>query len=220
LIISKGWVTPTPIKILTMKKALTFILLLTAIVTVSGQSISISATQEKGGKAFKGYFNITDMGLLIGSPSSRHPAPFAFMTTNGWHITKQFSAGVGVGVEFPSGTYMPIVLDARYYIRKTAFSPFFSLSAGGLVPLDDDGSGHSYYATDAYWPYQNYEPYQAQGGWLLNPGFGVRHMFGENFGILFGAGYRFQRLYYTSGDTRRMIVDYNRLSIKIGITFR
>ena len=203
-----------------MKKTLTTILLLAAFITASGQSISFTASAEKGGKAFKGYYNITDIGLLIGSTSNRHPAPFAFMTTNGYHITEQFSAGLGIGVEFPSGTYMPMVLDARYYVRNTAFSPFFSLSAGYTLPLDDDGTGQSGYVTDVYWPYPNYTPYVAHGGWLVNPGFGIRHMFGENFGIIFGVGYRVQRLYYTAGDTRRLLVDYNRLSLKIGITFR
>lgn len=208
-----------------MKKSIPFTLILLAgLLPVSGQTPASSAAAEKGARAFKGYFNITDMGLLIGSTGNRHPAPFAFMTTNGYHITEQVSLGLGVGVEFISGSYMPVVLDARYYIRNTGFSPFLSLTGGYSHPLDDEGAFGSSVSTDVYWPGQNYnytyEPYKAKGGWLLSPGFGIRNMFGEKFGIIFNAGYRIQRLYYAQGDTRKLTADYNRLVIKIGIIFR
>jgi hypothetical protein len=204
-----------------MKKIITFtIIFLACSIFVSGQTITLAPAADKGGQAFKGYFNITDMGLLIGSTQNRHPAPYSFMTTNGYHISEQLSLGLGIGVEFLSGSYMPIVLDARYYVRKTGFSPFFSLYGGYALALDDDGSNGYGYVTDVYWPYQDYQPYQAKGGWLLNPGFGIRNMFGENFGIIFSAGYRLQRLYYTAGEQKRLMVDYNRLSVKIGIIFR
>lgn len=203
-----------------MKKTLTITLLFLAGCAFSfGQTLNAPAPGNSG-KAFKGYFNITDMGLLIGSTQNRHPAPFSFMTTNGYHIAEQLSLGLGVGVEFISGSYMPIVLDARYYVRNTPFSPFFSLYGGYALALDDDGSNGTGYAYDVYWPNQTYEPYQAKGGWLLNPGFGIRNMFGENFGIIFSVGYRVQRLYFAAGDDRKLRVDYNRLAVKIGIIFR
>lgn len=203
-----------------MKKTSLILILLAGFSFTFGQTISLTPSPAKGGKSFIGYFNITDMGLLIGSTQNRHPAPFSFMTTNGYHVTEKLSLGLGVGVEFLSGSYMPVVLDARYYVRKTGFSPFFSLYGGYALALDDDGANGIYYATDVYWPYQNYQPYKARGGWLLNPGFGIRNMFGENFGILFSVGYRVQRLYYSAGEDRRLTVDYNRLAIKIGILFR
>ena len=205
-----------------MKKILLFTLFVMAGFTfVNGQSLNTPAPPtEKGGQAFKGYFNITDMGLLVGSTQNRHPAPFSFMTTNGYHISEQISLGLGIGVEFLSGSYMPLVLDARYYVRNTGFSPFFSLYGGYALALDDDGANGIGYTTDAFWPNQNYQPYQAKGGWLLNPGFGIRNLFGENFGIIFSVGYRVQRLYFAAGDQRRLMADYNRLALKIGIIFR
>lgn len=203
-----------------MKRFISITIMLAGLISLSGQSISFTQAPEKKGGAFKGYFNITDMGLLIGSTQNQHPAPFAFMTTNGYHITEQLSAGLGVGVEFLSGSYMPIVLDARYYVRKTGFSPFFSLYGGYALALDDEGINQTGYVYDVYWPNQTYVPYVAQGGWLLNPGFGIRNMFGENFGIIFSVGYRVQRLYFTAGDQKRLMVDYNRLAVKLGIIFR
>jgi len=44
-------------------------------------------------------------------------------------------------------------------------------------------------------------------------------MFGDNFGMTFSVGYRFQRLYYTS-ENKDLITDYNRLMLKVGISFR
>jgi hypothetical protein len=203
------------------KKATSVLILLMAATWLAGGQVTAPVpAPEKGGQAFRGYFNITDMGLLIGSIQNRHPAPFIFLTTNGFHLTEQLSLGLGTGVEFLSGSYLPILVDVRYYVRNSGFSPFFSLFGGGTIPLDDDGSNGTVYSYDAYWPYPDYKPYEAKGGWLLNPGFGIRNMFGKNFGIIFAAGYRFQRLYYASGDDRRLTVDYNRLSMKIGIIFR
>jgi hypothetical protein len=202
-----------------MKKILSLTTILLAVCTIAGGQTP-APPAEKAGRAFKGYFNITDMGLLIGSPQNRQPAPFSFMTTNGFHITEQLSLGLGIGVEFPSGSYMPIVLDTRYYVRATGFSPFFSLYGGYALVLDDDGTNGYGSVFDSSWPYQYYQPYQAKGGWLLNPGFGIRNMFGKNFGIVFSVGYRVQRLYFAAADQRKLMVDYNRLSVKIGIIFR
>jgi len=186
---------------------------------------NLSAQPEtEGTQGFMGYFNVTDIGLLIGSPDNQNPAPFSFITFNGAHITPQLSAALGIGVEFPTGSYMPVVLDARYYIRDESFSPFLQLYGGYALPLDDDGNkgGIWYDEVSSKWPYYyvDYEPYKARGGWLFNPGFGIRNLFGDNFGVIFSVGYRVQRLYYKAGDDRERIKDFNRLVLKIGITFR
>ncbi len=177
---------------------------------------------EKVSYGFTGYFNVTDIGLLIGSPENAHPAPFSFITFNGVHLTEQLSTSLGIGVEFPSGSYMPLVLDVRYYIRNTNFSPFLQLYGGYALPLDDNmNQGVWYDAASSAMPYYpNYESYMAKGGWLINPGFGVRSLLGENFGVVFSVGYRVQRLYYEAGDDRKRTVDNNRLVMKIGITFK
>jgi len=116
-----------------------------------------------------------------------------------------------------------MVLDVRYYLRNTNFSPFFQLYGGYALPLDDEGNQVIWYdmaSSSMPYYYDDYEPYVARGGWLLNPGFGVRSLFGENFGVIFSVGYRVQRLYYKAGSDRERIMDYNRLVMKIGITFR
>lgn len=187
-----------------------------------GESVRILPKEMKS-KAFSGYFNSTEIGLLIGSPSNGQSAPFSFMTTNGWHLTDQFSAGLGLGVEFASGSYLPVVLDFRYYVRDTDFSPFLFMYGGYAFPLDDNLSyyGNVIWDEASSVPYDYYyEPFEAQGGFLLNPGFGIRKLFSDSFGVNFTVGYRFQRLYYTSASDRQLFVDLSRLTLKIGITFR
>lgn len=212
-----------------MKKS--FLLLIAGIILaigVNGQTLlkvgdtSITLTKEnKSTNAFTGYFNITDMGLIIGSTDNSNVAPFTFLTTNGYHFTEQFSGGLGIGVEFLSGSYMPIVLDARYYIRNTSFSPFISLYGGYALPLDDNGFYNYYnYSSSSSFNYEDYSSYEAIGGWLVNPGFGIRKMFSPDFGIIFAVGFRIQRLYYAGEKDRQLFTDYNRLTMKIGITFR
>jgi fructose-specific phosphotransferase system IIC component len=100
---------------------------------------SRNKTKVSSTNTFTGYFNITDVGVLIGSSDNSRVAPFSFMTINGMHMTEQLSLGLGVGLEFPSGSYMPLVLDTRYYLRNESFSPFFSLYGGFALPLDDNG---------------------------------------------------------------------------------
>lgn len=213
-----------------MKKLLN-ICLIALFLGVSAQAQDLSELKDAALKklglietpnTFTGYFNLTDVGFLIGSPDNARIAPFSFMTVNGAHLTEQFSLGLGLGLEFPTGSYMPIVVDARYYLRNESFSPFFSLYSGYAVPLDDDGYYAWQYAYDysSSFYYEDYQSLTPRGGWLVNPGFGFRHMFGPNFGVIFGMGYRFQRLYYQGTGDRQVITDYSRLSLKFGITFR
>jgi len=178
---------------------------------------------QSGGQnhAFRGYFNITDNGLLIGSPHNSHPAPFTFQTINGWQVSEQLSAGLGLGVEFLAGSYMPLFADIRYYVRNSSFSPFFMLNLGYSFALDDDNSNVTQYYYSKPWQGNYTMPdYRAGGGWLINPGFGIRNMFSDNFGVVFSVGYRNQRLFYRAENDHRLLADYNRLVMRIGILFR
>jgi len=201
------------------KVTLILLLWLTVITGSAGQQTAPSGDSSL--HTFTGYFNITDLGLLIGSPENSHPAPFSFQTVNGFHLTSQVSAGLGLGVEFLSGSYLPVFLDARYYVRNSNFSPFFYFEAGYTIPLDDDCSSSNDWMVAANWPY-NYTvlDYKALGGWMFNPGFGIRSLFSDNFGLVFSVGYRNQRLFYRADQYHRLLADYNRLVLKIGILFR
>ncbi len=178
-------------------------------------------SEENRQYTFKGYYNITEMGVLAGSNENEYNAPFSFLTVNGYHLTNKLALGVGVGVEFMAESYMPVMLDVRYYLRDKNFSPFVFVQGGYSFALDDDAEEKIRYDFYDIWPYPTSEyPVKAKGGWVFNPGVGIRSMFSQNFGLLFSVGYRLQQFNYDSDENRELQVDYNRLSIKLGIIFR
>jgi hypothetical protein len=59
----------------------------------------------------------------------------------------------------------------------------------------------------------------AKGGILINPGAGYHRMFSDSFGMSFAFGYQFHRLGFAGENDYRLEIDYNRLTVKLGIIF-
>ena len=100
------------------------------------------------------------------------------------------------------------------------------MQVGYVLPVEE--SRRYYYDVVPYsysssiWPgpwYDGQNELDAKGGMLLNPGIGVRTMFNANFGMTFSFGYRYTRLKYKGDLDYNLLVDYNRLSLKLGIIF-
>ncbi len=190
-------------------------------------STLIKAQDEKDQSEYshKGYYNSTNFGLLVGSSKNENKAPFSFMMINGYGITDQFAVGFGIGSEFMSESYLPLVIDTRYYFRKQKFSPFVFVQAGYSVPLDKESSEyHLFYpsfSSSSIWG--GYDLLKPQGGYLINPGLGLKTMFSDNLGMTFTIAYHFQRLSYdrSNGDRDTALeIDMNRLEVKVGIFFK
>lgn len=182
----------------------------------------VQEEDTKSNYSFKGYYNVTDMGFLIGSTYNMNVAPFSLLTVNGYQFTENFGVGIGVGVEFFSESYLPLVLDARYYFRKESFSPFAFFHGGYLFALDSDANQNIVY--DHYYMWSSYMPPYREvtptGGWMINPGLGIRNMFNEHFGLVFSLGYRFQSLHYEYDENSELFQHINRLDIKLGFIFK
>ena len=71
------------------------------------------------------------------------------------------------------------------------------------------------------WPGPNINtgPLDPRGGILVNPGVGYSHMFSPGFGMSLGFGYQYHRLNYKDEEDYGLDIDFNRLTIKIGIIF-
>ncbi len=175
-----------------------------------------------------GYYNLTEAGFLAGNYSNATRAIFSIINVNSWCFKNGISTGIGVGVELSKESYLPIVADIRYFFKQKRSVPFVSFQAGYSIPL-----GGSYdqiiYAIDdrrmnpVYYPgpipdYTN-DPISATGGFLVNPGIGLQTPLNENLAITFSAGYRYMRYSYTRNDYK-LDIDYNRLSLKIGLLFK
>lgn len=177
--------------------------------------------QENPSKVF---FRI-EMGVLKGNSDNSQKAPFSLSGSVNYQIEPHFSAGAGLGVEFLKESYMPVFVNFEYKLRNAASSPYAFLRTGYMVPIEQ--SNEIYY--DVYplwmsympWPYDySQNGFDCKGGFMINPGVGYQQMFSRNFGMNFAVGYQFHRLNYSSGEEDyELDIDYNRLTIKLGIIF-
>lgn len=176
-----------------------------------------------------GYFNLTEMGVLAGNSANYKKNPFTLMNISSWKFENGFSTGLGVGVEFFNETYLPVVADFRYYLRKSGAIPYVSLQGGYSIPLGGTYTQQqvNYDSPVFLWNSLIYQPpvptttdISARGGWLVNPAIGLQMPLNENLALTFSAGYRIMRQRYGKNDTYQLDVDYNRLSLKVGLLFK
>jgi hypothetical protein len=202
-----------------MKKSfiLTGIFLCTFVFTVFSQRAS------ETGKLI----SFTQGGVLAGNSDNENSAPFIFHSSLNYAFHKNLSAGLGVGVEFLNETYLPVTANLLYQFGdKKVVTPFVMLQAGYQVPLESktmiDGSYYiplsSSFMPD-YGYYYRSEKLDAKGGFMANPSVGVIIYTKPGLGISLAAGYRYQKLNYKGADDYDLHIEYNRLSLTLGIIF-
>lgn len=187
----------------------------------SAQIDSIRSSSQTLNQIHRGYFNLTEAGVLVGNPGNKYSAPFSFINITGWKLKNGFSVGAGAGVEFFSETYLPVVADLRYYLKRQGANPFFGFQGGYSFGLDKPDMQYVYDYTGIWpGPTGNTLEIKAKGGLLLNPFAGICTSLNENLALTFSAGYRIMRHRYSREDNYNIDIDYNRLSIKIGLIFQ
>ncbi len=168
-------------------------------------------TSNKSSALKSGYFNFTDMGVLIGSGINERQAPFSIMMVNGYRFNQQISTGIGTGIEFFSTPVIPVFIDTRYDFYQSSLSPFIFLKGGYSFQTGKD--------------YYYYETNSTQGGAMFGAGIGIRVSLGENAQFVASLGYRYQKLKYSyyeewSEDNINISEKYNRLAIRLGFVFK
>lgn len=169
------------------------------------------------------FFYHVEIGVLAGNSGNSQSAPFSSSLAMNYKVFPLFSAGAGLGVEFLKETYLPLLANLEFKFRNYRSSPYLFLKAGYQLPLGE--SQQVYYDIypmwSSYWPYPDYQnkPLDTKGGILLNTGLGYERMFSQGFGMSFAFGYQFHRLHYTGENEYALNIDYNRLTIKLGIIF-
>ena len=171
----------------------------------------------------KKFFNLTEIGVLVGNPDNKKDAPFIFHSSLNYNFDKKLSAGFGLGVEFLNETYMPVTLNVMYRLKNSKISPFVMLQGGYEIPID--GSRITYnkvipqdFLWNSYWTGSSQEKLDAKGGFLFNPSIGLLLHLNSNVGLNMSVGYRYNRLNYSADKDYKLDVDYNRLMFKLGIT--
>ena len=191
----------------------------------ASQIDSISKTTTAFNQIHTGFFNLTEAGILAGNSNNKYATPFSMMNISGWQFNNRFSVGAGAGIEFFSETYLPVVADIRYYLKRQGLKPFFGIQGGYSFSLDKPDKqyvygGYSDYSSIWRNPTVDALEIKAKGGLLVNPFVGFSTPLGENLALTFSAGYRIMRQRYTREDNYLIDIDYNRLSLKIGLIFQ
>jgi len=168
----------------------------------------------------------TEIGVLAGNSGNSQSAPFSFSTALNYTIIPKLSVGAGIGLEFLKETYLPAFINIEYKLRDSWSTPYIFLKTGYEVPLEESNEIYNdvqpyYYDYYMPWPYpDNYnQNLDTKGGFMINPGIGYHRMFSSGFGMSFAFGYQFHRLHYKGENDYGLDIDYNRLTVKIGIVF-
>lgn len=171
------------------------------------------------------YFNFSEVGILAGNPDNSQSAPLVLGSSLNYNFRKNLSAGAGVGVEFLKETYLPVTANLMFKFRETRFTPYALIQAGYQVPVE--GSRTVYYnvvpdyvSSRIIWPGPwpiSQTPMTAKGGFLLNPAVGFINYNRSGHGLSMSVGYRFHRLRYSAENDYNLDIDFNRLSVKLGL---
>jgi len=149
----------------------------------------------------EGFTNITTLGYGFGIGTlgddraiDNDEDYFAIHTVNGYHLNRNISLGVGVGVEW-YGDYelVPLYADVRYYPSLTEWAPFFYGDLGYGLGFLDEG---------------------ADGGILFGIGGGIQRSVNANMGYVASFGYRYQE--NTLGTVN---ADAHFLQFSVGLKF-
>jgi len=162
----------------------------------------------------KGYYNVTQFGLLISSGSNSETSP-RLTTINGMRINRYVQVGLGASADFYYDfNLFPVFLDVRGDVLKGQITPQYYIQGGyaltGTTVQNDWG-----WAT------------KSKGGLMIGGGLGMKINTRSTVGFLLTVGYQHQRAERQSGwddgdgninwDTIDKL-GFNRLSIGFGIS--
>ena len=170
------------------------------------------------------FFYRADLGVLVGNRDNSQSAPFSFTGSVNYQLQPKLSLGLGAGVEFLKESFLPVFLNAEYKFRESLSTPYLFLKMGYQAPVEKSNAVY-YDVIEPWYDYiwwpgpVNEQRLDSKGGFLINPGVGFQRMYSPGFGLNFAVGYQFHRLNYSGKNDYELDIDYNRLTIKLGIIF-
>lgn len=159
-----------------------------------------------------GFYNITDIGLLLGTYAGYTVGTASVQSISGYRLNQHWTLGLGIGLENFDVPLAPAFIDARYTLLKGRTSPFASVQGGYGIPMDN------YKGNDG--------KRVNKGGVTLNASIGVKHHFTNHLGIILSAGLRHQQSvstqqywWFSEGDHAIVRNQYNRFVVRFGFLF-
>lgn len=158
-----------------------------------------------------GYFNRTDMGVLIGSGNNEKNAVFSAQMVNGYKLDSRFYPGLGIGVEFYEQAVIPVFADVSYHFGRNVFSPFIRGSLGYSWSVEDPPETWGVHTDN-------------QGGYMYAAGLGTFIRLNGFNSLSFSLVYRFQSLKSVvtqdwTDEVLNLDKQYNRIAFRIGFVF-
>jgi hypothetical protein len=172
------------------------------------------------------FLSYTEFGALCGNPDNENSAPFIFHSSLNYAFHKHLSAGIGAGLEFLKETYLPVTANVLYQFgEKKTITPFVRLQAGYHAPLENNTAANNIpyngpyiYDDVIYYPPKS-DKLDSKGGFMANPSVGVTVYTRIGLGVSLSAGYHYKRLTYHRDKDYSFHIEYNRLSLTLGIIF-
>ena len=177
---------------------------------IEREKVDLSAF-GRGAVSPNGYFNRTDIGVLIGSGNNDNNTVFSAQMVNGYKIKGKYFPGVGIGIEFYEHAVIPVFADFSYAFMSHGVSPFVRASFGYSIPVED--------SSEQWGAHTDY-----RGGLLYAAGIGASIHTGPSSALVISLVYRFQSIksVYTedwNDDVLNLEKQYNRIAIRIGFMF-
>jgi hypothetical protein len=175
-------------------------------------------------QAQRGYFNQTELGLLVTNQSnSGHTSAASLHTTNGYRFLPGLAVGLGTGLDaYESRLLLPIMLAVT--------GDLGSLERHRVVPFYRMAVGHGFDLTkradDEQLIWRGWQPQGAEtgqsGGLVVQPTMGLKFRAGDGTAFTFQCGYRWQTVnsFTDFGNSRtEQKVVFRRLWLGIGFSF-
>ncbi|NOQ26240.1 MAG: hypothetical protein GQ564_12825 [Bacteroidales bacterium] len=162
----------------------------------------------------KGYYSNINIGFMLsGEMESIFPS-LSLMFLNGYQFDWGLALGAGVGIDLIDETYMPLVADIRYSFKDSKLSHFVFFQGGYAMPLE---------SPDPYdYNYSDSNP-ESKGGYIINPGIGLKLKLNDNNAFSFAIGYKYMQVKHEyieySGQKINRTSEYNRITLGIGFHF-
>ncbi|WP_372641827.1 hypothetical protein [Ancylomarina sp.] len=154
-------------------------------------------------------------GVLLGSSNNQNKAPFSLMYSSSYLFKNQFLLGLGIAYESFREAQMPIFVRLEHPIKHGDVDVFAFTNMGYSFNLENR-KAHNY-------QYSNLD-FDSKGGWLINPGMGIKLRVGSSSKLLLSIGYRYQKIKHKAYNTYTLDNEihydsYNRISLHLGLEF-
>jgi hypothetical protein len=156
------------------------------------------------------YFNLTTMGILIGSSANAKVAPVSVLMEHNFRLSDYFAIGGVFGFEMLNETVCPVALSLKACLPTGSDNYFLGITGGYSISTENISG--NYYTGEI----------DGDGGYLLNLELGYMSTISKYAGVYFAVGYRYNELNYRMESWMYDNIDrkmfFHRLSFRMGIT--